>query len=126
MSLTTRLPQTLKQVRPVLSADHGEAKRRVLNLYKIWLRQIPYIRVDYIKNNWTETRLRDAIKENFMRNKHVTDLRVIDLLVVRGQMDFVETAEIWRQQHNTATMDRKKDTYKKKPVGFLERFYEGH
>jgi NADH dehydrogenase (ubiquinone) 1 alpha subcomplex subunit 6 len=62
MSLATRLPQTLKQVRPVLSADHAEAKRRVLNLYKIWLRQIPYIRVDYIKNNWTEARLRDVIK----------------------------------------------------------------
>lgn len=62
MSLATRLPQTLKQVRPVLSTDHAEAKRRVLNLYKIWLRQIPYIRVDYIKNNWTETRLRDVIK----------------------------------------------------------------
>ena len=62
MSLATRLPQTLKQVRPVLSTDHAEAKRRVLNLYKIWLRQIPYIRVDYIKNNWTEARLRDAIK----------------------------------------------------------------
>ncbi len=62
MSLATRLPQTLKQVRPVLSTDHAEAKRRVLNLYKIWLRQIPYIRVDYIKNNWTETNLRDAIK----------------------------------------------------------------
>jgi hypothetical protein len=62
MSLATRLPQTLKQVRPVLSVDHAEAKRRVLNLYKIWLRQIPYIRVDYIKNNWTEPRLRDVIK----------------------------------------------------------------
>lgn len=61
-----------------------------------------------------------------MRNKNVTDIRAIDLLVVRGQMDFVETAEIWRQQHNTALMDHQKNTYKKKPVGFLERFYEGH
>jgi NADH dehydrogenase (ubiquinone) 1 alpha subcomplex subunit 6 len=61
-----------------------------------------------------------------MQNKDVTDLRVIDLLVVRGQMDFVETAEIWRQQHNAATMDPKKDSYKKRPAGFLERFYEGH
>ena len=60
-----------------------------------------------------------------MRNKDVTDLRVIDLLVVRGQMDFVETAEIWRQQHNAAVLDHKKNTYKKKPAGFLERFYEG-
>jgi len=62
MSLARRLPQTLKQVRPVLSTDHAEAKRRVLNLYKIWLRQIPYIRVDFIKNNWTEPQLRDVIK----------------------------------------------------------------
>jgi NADH dehydrogenase (ubiquinone) 1 alpha subcomplex subunit 6 len=60
-----------------------------------------------------------------MRNKDVTDMRVIDLLVVRGQMDFVEVAEIWRQQHNTAYMDSNKNTYKKKPLGFLERFYEG-
>ena len=64
MSLATRLPQTLKQVRPVLSTDHNEARRRVLNLYKIWIRQIPYIRVDYIKNNWTEAKLRDVIKVN--------------------------------------------------------------
>ena len=62
MSLARRLPQTLKQVRPILSTDHAEAKRRVLNLYKIWLRQIPYIRVDFIKNNWTEPQLRDVIK----------------------------------------------------------------
>ncbi|CAF1422115.1 unnamed protein product [Rotaria magnacalcarata] len=126
MSLSARIPQTLKQVRPVLSVDHAEAKRRVLNLYKIWLRQIPYIRIDYIKNNWTEPRLRDVIKENFMRNKDVTDIRAIDLLVVRGQMDFVETAEIWRQQHNAAVFDSTKNTYKKKPASFLERFYEGH
>jgi hypothetical protein len=70
MSLTPRLSQTLKQVRPVLSTDHAEAKRRVLNLYKIWLRQIPYIRVDYIKNNWTETQLRDMIKVKSNRNVH--------------------------------------------------------
>ena len=61
-----------------------------------------------------------------MKNKDVTDLRVIDLLVVRGQMDFVEVAEIWRQQHNAAYMDPKKNSYKKKPNSFLERFYEGH
>jgi NADH dehydrogenase (ubiquinone) 1 alpha subcomplex subunit 6 len=60
-----------------------------------------------------------------MRNKNVTDARVIDLLVVRGQMDFVETAEIWRQQHNAAVLDSKKNTYKSKPAGFLERFYDG-
>lgn len=33
----------LQQVRPVLSVDKEEARRRVLNLYKAWCRQIPLI-----------------------------------------------------------------------------------
>lgn len=35
--------RSLQQVRPILSVDHNEARRRVLNLYKAWYRQIPYI-----------------------------------------------------------------------------------
>lgn len=35
--------RSLQQVRPILSVDHTEARRRVLNLYKAWYRQIPYI-----------------------------------------------------------------------------------
>lgn len=33
----------LQQVRPVLSVNKEEAKRRVLNLYKAWYREIPFI-----------------------------------------------------------------------------------
>lgn len=33
----------VQQVRPVLSVDKQEAKRRVINLYKAWYRQIPYV-----------------------------------------------------------------------------------
>ena len=33
----------VKQVRPLLSVDNAEARKRVLNLYKAWYRQIPYI-----------------------------------------------------------------------------------
>ena len=34
----------VRQVKPLLSLDHAEAKRRVLNLYRAWYRQVPYIR----------------------------------------------------------------------------------
>jgi hypothetical protein len=37
------LAKGLKQVRPILSVDNAEARKRVLNLYKAWYRQIPYI-----------------------------------------------------------------------------------
>lgn len=35
--------KTLQQVRPILSVDNAEARRRVLALYKAWYRQIPYV-----------------------------------------------------------------------------------
>ena len=33
----------LKNFKAVLSGSHSEARRRVLNLYKIWYRQVPYV-----------------------------------------------------------------------------------
>lgn len=35
--------RVLREVKPILSVDHEEARIRVLNLYKAWYRQIPYI-----------------------------------------------------------------------------------
>ena len=35
--------QGVRQVKPILSLDRADARRRVLNLYKAWYRQIPYI-----------------------------------------------------------------------------------
>ena len=42
-AVTTPLKSGLKQVRPLLSADNAEARKRVLNLYKAWYRHIPYM-----------------------------------------------------------------------------------
>ena len=35
--------RAVQQVRPILSVDREEARKRALNLYKAWYRQIPYI-----------------------------------------------------------------------------------
>jgi hypothetical protein len=37
------IKEGVRHVRPLLSLEQGEAKRRVLNLYKAWYRQIPFI-----------------------------------------------------------------------------------
>lgn len=34
---------TVRQVRPILSLNKDEARRKVINLYKAWYRQVPYI-----------------------------------------------------------------------------------
>ena len=33
----------LKELKTVLSSSHDEARKRVLNLYKLWYKQIPYV-----------------------------------------------------------------------------------
>jgi hypothetical protein len=35
--------KVVQQVRPILSVDSSEARKRVFNLYKAWYRQIPYV-----------------------------------------------------------------------------------
>lgn len=45
--------RVLKEVKPILSIDQEEARKRVLNLYKAWYRQIPYIGLSF-KNEITQ------------------------------------------------------------------------
>jgi hypothetical protein len=35
--------KVVQQVKPILSVDSSEARKRVFNLYKAWYRQIPYV-----------------------------------------------------------------------------------
>lgn len=41
----TRVPakRVIQQVRPILSLDRDEARRRVFNLYKAWYRTAPFV-----------------------------------------------------------------------------------
>jgi len=65
-SATGKLAKTtvsgLKQVRPILSLDSADARKRVLNLYKAWYRQIPYI------GNYV-----------FLLNTHIIELKTVEL-----------------------------------------------
>ncbi|KAK2192404.1 hypothetical protein NP493_30g04028 [Ridgeia piscesae] len=113
-----------KIVKQILSTDKAEARRRVLNLYKAWYRQIPYVVLNYEIPGVTVKDGRVKLREMFMKNKHVTDLRAIDFLVIRGQMELVETVNIWKQKNHIMTWF--KDTWNPKPADFLSKFYEGN
>uniref|UniRef100_A0A0P4WG23 NADH dehydrogenase [ubiquinone] 1 alpha subcomplex subunit 6 n=1 Tax=Scylla olivacea TaxID=85551 RepID=A0A0P4WG23_SCYOL len=113
----------VRQVKPILSVDHGEARQRVLNLYKAWYRQLPYIVMDYDLPKSKEE-CRAKLREEFMKHRHVQDIRVIDMLVIKGQMELKETVEIWKQKHGL--MAYWKDTVEPKPQGFLNKFLDGH
>lgn len=42
--------RVVQEVKPILSLDREEARKRVLNLYKAWYRQLPYIGLKFQRN----------------------------------------------------------------------------
>lgn len=43
MARQETVKRVIQQVRPILSVDKEEARRRVFNLYKAWYRHLPYV-----------------------------------------------------------------------------------
>lgn len=43
MAAREPIKRVIQQVRPILSTDREEARRRVLSLYKAWYRSCPFI-----------------------------------------------------------------------------------
>lgn len=112
-----------RQVKPILSLDSAEARGRVISLYKAWYRQIPQIGIDYeLPKN--QDACRKKLKEMFLKNKHVKDIRVIDLLVIKGQMELKETVQIWKQKNHL--MNYWANTVEPKPKDFMGKFLDGH
>ncbi|GAU98293.1 hypothetical protein RvY_09457 [Ramazzottius varieornatus] len=112
-----------REVKPLVSTSKREARQRVLNLYRSWYRQMPYIMMDYyVPVSVADCRKR--LKEVFAANRHLTDIRAIDMLVIKGQMELRETIEVWKQK--THFMMYFRDTVKQKPSeGFLSKFLDG-
>ncbi|KAJ8977291.1 hypothetical protein NQ317_007430 [Molorchus minor] len=114
--------RAIKEVKPILSLDREEARLRVLNLYKAWFRQIPYIVKQYdIPRN--EEQCRRKLREEFTKYDNIPDIRVIDMLVIKGQMELKEIVNVWKQKGHVMTYF--KDTIEPKPQDFLSKFLNG-
>uniref|UniRef100_A0A194AJ97 N-terminal Ras-GEF domain-containing protein n=1 Tax=Pinctada fucata TaxID=50426 RepID=A0A194AJ97_PINFU len=71
----------------------------------------------------TKKEAEEKLKERFRENAHVTDVRVVDILIMKGQMELDEVMEHW--MGNMHVMKFFKDTQPEKPSDFLSKFYQG-
>jgi NADH dehydrogenase (ubiquinone) 1 alpha subcomplex subunit 6 len=67
--------------------------------------------------------LRTRIREQFERNRHITDPRVIDVLLIKSHQDWQETINCWKMESHMLQMVM--DDYNRPPRTFLEKFFEG-
>ncbi|CAH0381951.1 unnamed protein product [Bemisia tabaci] len=112
-----------KQAKPLISVSDRDCRTRALQLYKAWYRAFPEIlRIQDLPVNLKQCR--EKLREEFHKNKNVTDLRVKDLLIVKGQQELQEFSKFWSQKSHM--MMRFKETHNPQPQDFLSKFFSGH
>lgn len=89
------IPSRLAQIARS-SKDHADARTRVVDLYRAWIRGAPEV-VEMYALPVTPAYVRHCIRQKFEANRHVTDLRAIDVLILKGQQELQETLNCWKQ-----------------------------
>ncbi|XP_013402376.1 NADH dehydrogenase [ubiquinone] 1 alpha subcomplex subunit 6 [Lingula anatina] len=109
----------IKIAKPVVSRDNLEVKQRVLQTFTAWYIAIPRF-LTTANFDATVPQARQILKEEFRKNKDVTDLRVIDTLLIQAQQQFDDLHNVYSQHYHIKQYFRKQDKR-----DFLQKFYDG-
>ncbi|KAG6374136.1 NdufA6 NADH-ubiquinone oxidoreductase 14.8 kDa subunit [Boletus reticuloceps] len=105
-----------------MSSSSEEARRRVIDLYRGWVRAAPEI-VSLYAIPVTPAYVRHCIRQKFEANRHVTDPRAIEVLIHKNRQDLQETLNCWKQTDHVMGILLKANERPQRT--FLQRFFEG-
>ncbi|KAI0281962.1 NdufA6 NADH-ubiquinone oxidoreductase 14.8 kDa subunit [Russula aff. rugulosa BPL654] len=117
----TTIPTRLARAATV-STGSVQQRKRVLDLYREWMRGAPEICALY-SLDVPPSAVRAVIRHRFEKNRYVSDPKVIDLLLHKSRQDYQEAVNFWKQEPHVlgpllGNRDRPHRT-------FLQKFYEG-
>jgi Complex 1 protein (LYR family) len=81
--------------------------------------------VDIYAINASAAQIRHAIRRRFERNRHITDPRAIDVLLLKGWQEYQETMNVWKQRDHILGILLEDQGASRPPRSFLQKFYEG-
>lgn len=76
--------------------------------------------------NITPAYYRHLIRQRFERNRHVSDPRAIDILIIKSKQDYQETMNVWKLPDQLMGVLLEPPKYvERENRTFLQKFYEG-
>ncbi|KJH47037.1 complex 1 protein [Dictyocaulus viviparus] len=114
----------LRHVTPVQSINKEQAKSSVLQVYKELQRITPKFWWDFGMHDMPLGVFRSVLKQQFMKNAHITDVRIIDRLVseTKQHMYSIEYG-FYNPDHVRNYLFR--ENVEAKPKDFLSKFLSG-
>ena len=71
------------------------ARQRSRSLYRMWYRSAPEICQLYALNTPAHA-IRAKVREEFEKNRHVDDIKAVDVLLLKGYQEYQETLNCWK------------------------------
>lgn len=91
MTLATEFAETTRR-----SATSGDMRKRVLHLYRKYMRYSREIG-DIYELDMPISNIKTKVRQEFERQRFVNDLGVSNVLYMKGQMEFQELINFWKQ-----------------------------
>lgn len=85
--------------RVVAKTDIRKAlSKEIVSLYRAMCRDIPRVLLMYNLENQTVSEARHMLLLQFRKQSHVTDPRLIEILLANAKMEYEETMQQWKQK----------------------------